>query len=360
MKKVAAILIGLLLFAQESLYYETPVFNIPDTNTSEINSTKNSETKSVFDNNETIKEEEIVLEDNFVSLKPHVKVCVVINKKRFFKFVPSIINSLNAYLIYKDVDYELKVFDINESIEKINGECNDTIIYSLNKKYIQNLSEYNNSKFYIPIFNKKEIETNTTNLYFGGIDYKEQINKLAEFIDDNKAISINENTNLSNKLFKYENELNLTIIPYEYPNINYNDLNNSFVFFNTRTAKTAQVLSKITYYELETKLQLASQINYDPLLIGITQPDDVKKLIIANSIIHPPLLIEDYNLIINTDIKYNWLNYASNILLNKIYNNQTGEENFYMNDFKTYIFDNQILYKIKLYQIINGAFKEVR
>jgi hypothetical protein len=386
MKKIIIFLISVFLFAEE-LYFEMPKI-IDKTNTSDQNQTlthaKNSIDSNItdtnlsqnsflsYENNTTeynttnkennvtiIPEEEITFEDNFVSLKPHLQVCVIIDKKKFFKYTPSIINSLNSYLIYKNIEYNLSVHDINEPLENITQNCSDILVYTLDKNYIKNLNEYNTTRFYIPIFNKNEIEVNSTNIYFGGIDYKAQINKLANFIDDNKAIAINENTALSNKLFNYETELNLTVIPYEYPNINYNDLNNSYVFFNTRTAKTAQVLSKITYKELETKLQLAPQINYDPLLIGITQPDDVKKLLIANSIINPPLLIEDYNLLVDSDIKYNWLNYSSNILLNKIYNLQTGGDEFYMNDFKTYIFDNQILYKIKLYQIINGAFKPI-
>ena len=306
-----------------------------------------------------VKEEEIVFEDNFITLKPHLSVCAVINKKKFFKFMPSILNSLNSYLLYKNVDYDLSLYDISENLKEITKNCSDVIVYTLDKNYINSLKEYNDTNFYIPIFNKEESDTSASNLFFGGIDYKKQIKRLAQYIDDYTAVAINENTNLSKKLFKYENELNLTLIPYEYPNINYYKLKNRYIFFNTRTAKTAQVLSKITYKDIKTKLQLAPQINYDPLLIGITQPNDVRKLIIANSIINPPLLIEDYNLLIGSDIKYNWLNYASNILLNKIYNLQTGGEDFYMNDFKTYIFDNQILYKIKLYQILNGAFKEV-
>jgi len=378
MKKIIILILSVFVFAEE-LYFEIP--KIDETNNTEQNKTlftkqipTNNLTKANLTNENNISEynvtneennitiipeEEITFEDNFISLKPHLNICVIIDKKKFFKYTPSIINSLNSYLIYKNIEYNLSVYDINESIQNITQNCSDVLVYTLDKNYIQNLSEYNNTRFYIPVFNKNEIETNSTNLYFGGIDYKAQIEKLAKFIDDNKAIAINENTVLSNKLFNYENELNLTIIPYDYPNINYNDLNNSYIFFNTRTAKTAQVLSKITYKELETKLKLAPQINYDPLLIGITQPNDTKKLLIANSIINPPLLIEDYNLLVNSDINYNWLNYSSNILLNKIYNLQTEGDEFYMNDFKTYIFDNQILYKTKLYQIINGAFKSI-
>ncbi|GAB6045318.1 DDE transposase [Caminibacter profundus] len=369
MKKIILILFCSFLFASEF------TFQISDINSSkEATNQKaflNNENNLTFEYNVTNENnltnennktktpiQEITFEDNFISIKPNIKVCVLIDKKNFFKFTPSIINSLNAYLINKNVEYNISVFNIDKSLEEVTKECEDVLVYTLDKNYIKSLNEYNNTRFYIPVFHKKDIDFNTTsNIYFGGIDYKAQIDKLAKFIDDKKTVAINENTSISNKLFKYENELNLKILSFTYPKINYNDLNNSFIFFNTSAGKSAEILSNITYKEIETKLQLATQIDYDPLLIGITQPEDIKKLIVANSILNPPILIEDYNLLVNSDIKYNWLNYDSSILLNKIYNIQTNEDKFYMNDFKLYIFNNQVDYKTKLYQIINGAFK---
>ncbi|MEO1923637.1 MAG: hypothetical protein ABGX25_03870, partial [Nautiliaceae bacterium] len=72
-----------------------------------------------------------------------------------------------------------------------------------------------------------------------------------------------------------------------------------------------------------------------------------------------PGIIEDVNRLLNSDIKYNGRNYSTSVLLNKIYNQITSSDEFYMNDFNLYIFNNQINYKTKLYQIINGAFKPI-
>ncbi|QCT95156.1 hypothetical protein FE773_08115 [Caminibacter mediatlanticus TB-2] len=319
----------------------------------------------IYENNNTLenvpnlKEENINFDDNFVSLNPNVNICVIINKQKFYKFLPSIINSLNSYLLYKNIDYNISVYDINTSLESIKEKCSNIFVYTLNKDYIYSLSEYNNTNFYIPIFNKEDLNISSKNIYFGGIDYKQQINKLSDYIDDNKAIAINDNTTLSNKLFEYETNLGIEIIPFDYPKINYLFLNNKFIFFNTAAGKTAQILSQITAKEIDTKLQLSSQINYDPLLISITQPEDIKKLLIANSILNYPVSLEDINLLLNSDIKYNWLNFSSSILLNKVYNLQTGGDEFFINDFQTYIFDNQIQYKTNLYQIIDSGFKKI-
>ena len=137
-------------------------------------------------------------------------------------------------------------------------------------------------------------------------------------------------------------------------------MKNSFLIFNTPASKTAQVLSALTQKNINVVLNLSPQLGYDPLMILLPQPKDVENLIIANSIINPPPLINEYANLLNSDIKYNWMNYASLILANKIYNKQNNEELFFMSDFNIYIFNNQIDYKVKLYKIINSSFKEVQ
>jgi len=70
-------------------------------------------------------------------------------------------------------------------------------------------------------------------------------------------------------------------------------------------------------------------------------------------------MLEDYNDNLYTNIRFNWLNYASNLIANKIYNLQTNSDEFFLNDFGLYIFDNQVNYKTNLYQIINGGFQKI-
>ncbi len=318
-----------------------------------------TETNLTFEeNNLSIKPQivEITLQEPIKPLQPNIKLAILIDKPKFFKFIPSIINSINAYFITKEINYELKVLDIEANISQLkqNG-FNDFIVYSLDKNYIKNLQNYD-ANFYIPVFNKNDIETNATNLYFSGINYKNQIAEFIKYMDTNKAIAINDSKYISQKLTNIEKELNLSLEIYKYPNINYYKLSNNFIFLNVGAGKSAQVLSNITSKEINTKLIFAPQIDYDPLLIEITQPQDVKKLIISNSLIKIPKDIEDINLNLNSDIQYNWLNYATSVLLNKLYNKKTQNDEFYINDFNLYIFNNQVNYKTKLYQIINGAF----
>ena len=376
MKKLLVLLMAIFLYAEEMTFInpfesntdtnkteynqsasQTPaLINSSETNLSETNLNETNETNET----NTTEIQEVSFDDNFVTLQPKIKIAVLINKQKFFKFLPSIINSINSYFLNKDAEFNLKVYPIDTNISQITKEGYKNIfVYSLNKEYIKNLSEYNDTYFYVPVFNKNDIDTNATNIYFGGIDYKSQTGKFVEYMDTNSGVAINDNTLLSQKLYNIEKEYNLSLISYKFPNIDYNDLNQSYLFLNIDAGKSAQVLSNITAKEIETKLVFAPQIDYNPLLIEITQPQDVTKLLIANSIITVPTEIEDTNLNLGSDIKYNWLNYATNVLLNKAYNKITQNDEFYMNDFNLYIFNNQINYKTKLYQIINGAFKPI-
>ncbi|WP_456479492.1 hypothetical protein [Nautilia sp.] len=346
---------------------ETPQIEIPPTPQETVITEENNKTAVQTGKDETNGTQNINVQiplpgiveedfnDTYVSINSKSVIAVMIDKRKFFKFIPSIMNSLNAYYAQKGIDYQISLYGIEYNISKIKAD--DIIYFTTDPNDIYKLQDYNKT-FYLPLINRKETNLTAANIYFGSIDFQDQIQKLTSFIDDKTDI-ITDNTIISEKLLNYE--INSTFIEniYKFPDINYEDLNNSFVMFNTSAGKTAQVLSKITQQEIDTKLNFISQIGYDPLMIILTQPADVEKLLIANSIIHTPPVINEYANILNSDIRYNWINYAACILANKAYNRQNEEDEFYMSDFNIYIFNNQINYNTKLYRIINGAFKQV-
>jgi hypothetical protein len=324
--------------------------NVSDVNTStETNSSENNETN----NTATVDVEDF--NASYVSFNSEASFAVVINKQRFFKYVPSLMNALNAYYAQKGIDYNITLYNIDTNISKI--KYKNIIYFTTDPGDISKLKDYNKT-FYLPLINRNETNITAGNIYYGSIDFKDQVQKLTSFIDD-KTDVIADNTLLSDRLLRYEKNLTYIHTVYRFPNIYYRDLNNSFVIFNTSAGKTAQVLSAITQKGIQTKLTLTPQLGYNPLMIILTQPADIQKLLIANSIIHPPLIINEYTSLLNSGIRYNWINYSSCIFANKIYNRQNGEDEFYMSDFNIYIFDNQINYETKLYRIIDGAFKQV-
>ena len=351
MKKIVILIFALLLNAQ------MPNVELPLQNNTSQNLTV-SDTNNSLDNTKITYTPEIIetdLNESYVSFNSKVNFAIVIDKQKFFKYLPSLINSINAYLAQKGIDYNLTVYNSDIDFEKIKNP--DIIYFTTDINELKKLKEINKT-FYLPLIHKNETNITSKNIYFGSIDFKKQIESLTEFIND-KTYVIADNTQISKKLLSYESNIKNLKSVFKFPNIYYRSLNNAFIIFNTPAGKTAQVLSMITQKQIQTKLTLTPQIGYDPLLITLTQPADIKKLIIANSIINPPNIINEYANILNSDIRYNWLNFSVCILTNKIYNRQNEEDEFYMSDFNIYIFDNQIDYKTELYRIIDGAFKEV-
>jgi len=346
MKKIIVFLItSIFIYANEIN------LSIENNNTiQELNET-NLSTKNDIPNPIIIEE---FFDASYVTLKNKVNLAIIINKKRFFKYLPSIINGINAYFIQKGVEFDIRVYDIDVNISSI--PYNDIICFAT--KNIDSLYKYKKT-FYLPLVNKNETSQINYNICYGLIDFKKQIDKLKTFINK-KTFIINDTTYISKKILNYEKNIPYIKKIYTFPKISYWRLRDSFLIFNTPASKTAQVLSTLTQKEINTVLTLSPQLGYDPLMILLTQPKDVKNLIIANSIINPPLLINEYANLLNSDIKYNWMNYATLILANKIYNKQNSEELFFMSDFNIYIFNNQIDYKVKLYKIISSSFKEVQ
>jgi len=307
-----------------------------------------------FSQEENNSEVETVTEEfnaSFKTLNPHIDIAIVFEKNILKRYKKNIINSINAYLLYKNVDFNIKVFN---NIQDASNYY-ENILYFTTDANLSMLKEYPNNFFFPIIFNPSE---KSDNLFFAGLNFKNQIDKLIAFMKEKKAIIINSNTIMAKKLTLIEtNSTNATIMSDN--NINYKELNQSYIFFNTPSNKTAQILSNINYQNIETNLQFSSQINYDPLLIKLTQPQDVEKLLIANSLINIPLTLDSYNELFNTNIRFNWLNYTTSLLLNKIYNISSNGEEFFLNDFKMNIFNNQVEYKTKIYQIIDNSFREV-
>jgi hypothetical protein len=297
-----------------------------------------------------------------------LNIAILINETKFFKYLPSLINSIDAYLLNKDINFNLKVFDMDNnltSLNKITQKYTNIFIYSTNPKIVNQLSNYPDNNFFLPIINKNQINNNFSkniqNIYFGGLNFYKQIKRLNNFVTDKNYI-IKEKSILSNLTTDIEKN---TTNPQEilsYP-INYKrklkDLNDSYIFTNTNVVHTAQILSNFTYYKIESKLILSTQINYNPLLFSLTNPEDVENFIVANSLSLPDIELLDINMNLGTDLKFNWLNYTTSALLNKLYVNEMNEYPYFLNDFNLYIFNNQINYKTKLYRVLDNGFIEI-
>ena len=308
-----------------------------------------------------------MIDDDIQNIDSNVmSIAIVINKEKFFRYLPSLINSIDAYLLHKDVNFEIKVFNVDEnltSLDKITQDYDSIFLYSTNPKVVEKLQNYPDNNFYLPIINKNQVDLNLSidNMFFGGLNFDKQIKMLDKFVK-RKSYIIKENSMLSDVTTQIERKFiksHILKYPFNYKRmVKY--LNNSYVFFNTKVVHTAQILSNFTFYEIKPILVLSTQINYNPLLFSLTTPQDYKKLIVANSLLNFNIKLLDKNMNLGSDLKFNWLNYTTSILLNKAYIDEIDEYPYFLNDFNLYILDNQVVYDTKLYKIFDNGFIEIK
>jgi len=310
--------------------------------------------------------EENILSDNIATSTNinTMKIAVVLDKKRFFQFIPSILNSMNAYMIKKDINYDIKLFDkednLTQEFNQITQNYKYIFTYFTNPSELNLTSKYPQNYFFVPTLNKKQVDNNISeNIFFGGIDYANQVSKLNQFISG-KTFIIYEDRELSKYITSIiDNQLLQPHIIRKYP-IQYDkSYDNNFVYLNTNVVNTAQILANFTYHKIDTNAILSTQLNYTPLLFSLTSSADVSNLILANSIFNINPIIEDNNKNIGSDIDFNWLNYTTSTLLNLAYNLEINEDKHFLNDFNLYMFFNQIEYKTNLYKIFQHGFIQI-
>jgi SRSO17 transposase len=117
----------------------------------------------------------------------------------------------------------------------------------------------------------------------------------------------------------------------------------SFVM-NTPIIKSGMIMSQLTLYETNATNVLSTQTNYNPLILSMTQYQDRKHMIIANSITQHKDVIIETNALLGNDIVYDWINYTTTVGMDFFFsmlNNSPRE-------YDIEIVDNQMIYPIEL------------
>ena len=319
-----------------------------------------------------------------------LKIALLLPYKKIGKYASSTTNASFAYLITKNQPFELKSYKIEtESQEDIQAALNTImddgftyIIAPLTSSGADALSALNPQvNVYFPTINKKDSSSTSPYLYFGGIDYKAQSDillneatsplsifydtssigkKLALYEEDKFSYITTEETNATNEFGNYiqpatktkirDRETFKFSISRKTTNLEHylkdnEDINGSTAFINTPIVKTSMIMSQLTLYDTNTTKILSTQINYDPLILSMTQYIDREKMLIANSITeHNNVLIET-NAILSNDIEYDWINYTTTVGIDYFFSTITKQDREYN---KIEIVNNQMLYPIEL------------
>ena len=330
-----------------------------------------------------------------------LNIAMLLPYKKIGKYASSTTNAVFAYLMTKSNSFSLKSYkiesenigDIEAAFRKIKADGYDYVIAPLTKKGVDNVIAIDpNLNIYFPTINKNDVNSTSPYLYFGGINYKQQsklllkeaVSPLVIFSDRSHTgkelatyqkeeflhptIDVNESMSYADEVSVYdmqtdtsENALpedeNLSdekhVINYTISRRTTNlqrylkdneKINDASFFINTPVIKTGMIMSQLTLYDTNTTNILSTQINYDPLILSMTQYRDRKKMIIANSITQENNVLIEANLLLHNDIVYDWINYSTTIGIDYFYKLITGEPR----EYKTPMQENQVQYNIEL------------
>lgn len=325
-----------------------------------------------------------------------LNIAMLLPYNKIGKYAASTTNAVFAYLMTKSNSFELKSYkiesedmaDIQAAFQKIEADGFDYVIAPFTKEGVQNVILLDpNLNIYFPTINKNDVNSTSPYLYFGGINYKKQsklllkeavsplvifsdrsqtgrelakyqkeeflhptidVNETMTYEDEVSVYDMPQNENMDDNLSEEKRVINFTISRRttnleKYLKDN-EDIANASFFINTPVIKTGMIMSQLTLYDTNVTNILSTQINYDPLILSMTQYVDREKMIIANSITEENNVLIEANSLLHDDIVYDWINYSTTIGIDYFYKLITGEER----EYKTPMEENQIVYDTKL------------
>ena len=321
-----------------------------------------------------------------------LNIAMLLPYKKIGKYASSTTNAAFAYLMTKSSSFELKSYKINSediadlqaAFNQIQADGFEYVIAPLTKEGVENAISIDPTlNIYFPTINKNEVNATSSYFSFGGINYKQQskallkeavtplvifsdrsqtgkdlaryqkeeflhptidINDPMPYEDETSVYAPTENVNISQKRHVINYTISRRTTNLEYYLKKNKKISDASFFINTPVIKTGMIMSQLTLYDTNTTNILSTQINYDPLILSMTQYTDRKKMIIANSITEENNVIIQANALLNNDIVYDWINYSTTIGVDYFYNQITGEDR----EYKTPLEDGQMIYKIEL------------
>ncbi|WP_086253477.1 MULTISPECIES: hypothetical protein [Campylobacter] len=300
-----------------------------------------------------------------------IKVALIIPQDVIKSYSVVVSDSVFAYIFKRDVGSHIEIFySGDESAENLNLAINRAknagfkyLIAPLttNGLEIVNSDDYDDLIFYIPTINIKNISNPRSNLFFGGIDYEAQIQKLltkanhkiTAFGDGSRVSDMLNNLVANNTNEPYIKNIEGSDIKLNFLKNNYK-VKNSSIFLNTPLIKSALLSSQFRVFELTPHILLSTQLNYNSALISLTQSGDRKNMYIANSIMTPDSQLETLSAILGEKLDYDWVAYSTMIGMDFIYLNYINKSAKAI--FKEEIQNNQIQYNINIMRAGNYGF----
>lgn len=329
-----------------------------------------------------------------------LKIAMLLPHKRIGRYAYSTTNAVFAYLLAKNEAFEIKSFDVEDEsadeldrvLHEIEAEGFYYVIAPVTKEGASTIAGLRSElTIYIPTINKKDVDTSLSTLYFGGIDYRAQIDALlqeavtplvmfndkstlgtelgaytdAAFMDPERDISTIATDDLDPFAKEMSREPAIERQSFTYPierstsNLERQIKGNKKIQFgsfvlNTPIVKSGMIMSQLTLFDTNVTNILSTQINYDPLLFSMTQYRDRKGMIIANSIGENNNILIEANNLLGNDIVYDWINYTTTVGADLLYHLITQGAR----EYELPLVENQVQYPIRLNEPSYSSFIE--
>jgi hypothetical protein len=305
-----------------------------------------------------------------------IKVAVLIPQKTIKKYAISTVNSVMSYLLYKNYYFDLNVFNSgDEKEESIAKALNDIkaggyqyiIAPVTNEGALVIANRVQDTLVFIPTLQRSSVAISNSNIVFGGIDYDRQIALLSEkanervgTFEDGSSLSYQLNALVkqhSNRVF-YEKRVENSKANFKGMFKGNGSLNKASLYLNTPIVTSSLIASQLRANDLHPYVLLSSQINYNPLILTLTQYEDRDNLYIASSIQRAPTGLEEINAMFGHDIVYDWVNYSTSIgadfVCSNFFNGRVPRI------FTQSVDNNQVVYATSLYQAGRNEFIRLR
>ncbi|WP_026803537.1 hypothetical protein [Aliarcobacter lanthieri] len=321
--------------------------------------------------NDIIQDGDSIVMSDIDGTKAKIKIAFVYPSSLVSKYAKNSINTVSGYLSYIKANYNLVVIDssnesldsITKAFDKVKEEGITKVIALYTPNAINNINKValDDILVYLPLIEKKESLEINDNLIFGSISYEEQLKKLS-YYSDGVNVLFYQDTYLGNKLKNsYESVVQGTIVRKEIKRNETNfrsivvdsRLRNSSLFLNTDIVKSSLILSQLRANDIYPKIIFSTQINYDPVLMTLTQDKDRERLVLANSIENIDNNLKDEILSYGGNIIYEWVDYSTLVGINYLINGN----NRYI---PTKIVENQAVYNPRLFKSTEYGFVEIK
>ncbi len=260
-----------------------------------------------------------------------IKVAVLIPQKTIKKYAITSVNSVMSYLLYRNYSFDMNVFNSNderdESITKALADIKaggyHFIIAPVTPAGASLIAQkVSDTVVFIPTVHKNTVTNAGSNIIFGGIDYEQQMALLAPYANDRVGIfddgsglglQLSALAKKNNSRVFYEKHIENAKVNFKQLFQGSSALNDASLYLNTPLVTSSLIASQLRANKIRPHALLSAQINYNPMLLTLTQYEDRDDMFIANSIRRAPTKLEEVNALFGHDIVYDWVNYSTSI-----------------------------------------------